>query len=96
MTAAARRLLDDALALPDADRAEVAGALAESVGDELKASGSGSFGSPDADAPSGEHRAAWSAELRRRAEEIDSGAVELIPADDVLLRLRTRKGAGAG
>lgn len=78
MTAAARRLLDDALALPDADRAEMAGALADSVpvpdmpGDDL---------------PPAEHRAAWSAELNRRAAEIDSGAVEMIPREEAERRI---------
>lgn len=32
--------------------------------------------------------AAWEAEIRRRLDEIDSGAVELIPADEVFAEVR--------
>ena len=35
-----------------------------------------------------EFEAAWDAELRRRVAEIDSGAVKLVPADEVFARVR--------
>ena len=95
MTAAARRVLDDALALPTADRAAVADALADSVPADPAASAPVPD-PPGEDVPPGEHRAAWSAELNRRAAEIDSGAVKLVPAADVIRRLRERRAAGAG
>ena len=43
----------------------------------------------DADA---EIEAAWTAEVRRRDEEIRSGAVEAIPLEDALTTVRTRFG----
>ena len=33
---------------------------------------------------------AWEAEIRKRIEEIDSGAVEMVPGDEVIARLRDR------
>ena len=82
MTAAARRLLDDALTLPDADRAEVAGALAESVpADAVMPDPPGEETSP------AEHRAAWAAELDKRAAGLDSGEVRAIPRDEAERRI---------
>jgi hypothetical protein len=33
---------------------------------------------------------AWDSEIKRRLDEIDSGAVELIPLDDVITRMDAR------
>ena len=63
MNAIAKRLLADALALSDADRAELAAELIESLDREV-----------DEDAP-----AAWSREIARRVAELDDGSVPTIP-----------------
>jgi len=76
MTTDAQRLLDDALRLSDQDRAELAGLLIDSL-DEGQ----------DADV-----QAAWSEEIARRLEELDSGAVAPIPWAEV--RRRLTKNAG--
>jgi hypothetical protein len=34
--------------------------------------------------------AAWDGEIKRRLDEIDSGAVELVPLEDVLARMDAR------
>ena len=41
-------------------------------------------------APQAEIEAAWDGEIKRRLDEIDSGAVELIPLEDVLARMDAR------
>jgi flagellin-like hook-associated protein FlgL len=33
---------------------------------------------------------AWDAEIKRRLDEIDSGAVKMIPGEEVLARMETR------
>lgn len=63
MNATAKRLLSDALALPDADRAELAAELIESLDREV-----------DDDAT-----AAWNREVQRRVAELDDGSVPAIP-----------------
>ncbi|MGD0629395.1 MAG: addiction module protein [Terracidiphilus sp.] len=40
--------------------------------------------------PEAEIEAAWDSEIKRRLDEIDSGAVEMIPAEDVLARMDAR------
>lgn len=45
---------------------------------------------PAEDLPQEEIDAAWGAEIKRRIEEIDSGAVEMIPGDEVLARMDAR------
>jgi putative addiction module component (TIGR02574 family) len=72
MTAAGERILEQALVLSDEERAELAAILADSVGDGTSAP---------------ELEAAWSAESRRRLEQIRSGAAGTIPAEDVDLEL---------
>ena len=67
----ATEVLTQALALDENDRASVAGALIESLDTEFD---------PDAEA-------AWDAEIRRRVEELDSGAVKPIPWSEVKKRL---------
>jgi putative addiction module component (TIGR02574 family) len=68
VTAEAERLLEEALALPDAERAELAAILTDSIGD----------GSSPA-----EIEAAWIAEAKRRLESIRSGKSETAAWEDV-------------
>ena len=72
MNAQAQHVLKSALALPETDRAELAASLIQSL-------------DPQVDE---ETEAAWSAEIKRRVESIDSGAVELVPWEDVMLEMR--------
>ena len=58
-----RWVLEDALRLPPEARAALAAELISTLDEEV-----------DADA-----EAAWSVEIRRRLEEIDSGAVKAVP-----------------
>jgi putative addiction module component (TIGR02574 family) len=74
MTNAARKLLDDAMALPSEDRARVAAALLASLDETVD---------PDASA-------AWAAEIERRAERVLSGASHGAPWDEVRARLLDR------
>ncbi len=74
MTNAARKLLDDAMALPSEDRARLAAALLASLDDRA-----------DPDATS-----AWAAEVERRAERVLSGEAEEAPWDEVRARLLDR------
>lgn len=68
MTPTVRHLLAEALALPEDARADLAAALVESL-DET------------ADAPA-DVEASWSAEIQRRLNEIESGAVKPVPWED--------------
>ena len=67
------QVFNDALQLSDAERATLVGLLIES----LEANES-----PDTDV-----EAAWAAEAERRWQEIESGAVETIPWDEVKAKL---------
>jgi len=71
MTDTARRLLTDALQLPEADRAELAASLINSLDD-----------SADEDAD-----AAWETEIKGRLEEIHRGEVRLLTYDEARKRL---------
>jgi putative addiction module component (TIGR02574 family) len=71
MSPTAEDLLKQALNLGERDRASVAGALIESLHQEVD---------PDVEV-------AWDAEIRRRVEELDSGAVERLPWSEVRARL---------
>jgi putative addiction module component (TIGR02574 family) len=71
MTSEAKRLLDDALLLPTADRAELAGLLIDSL---------------EEGADEGAQQA-WSDEIAKRLAEIDSGAVKPIPWSEVRRRM---------
>ena len=71
MSPTAEELLKQVLTLGERDRASVAGALIESLHQEVD---------PDAEE-------AWDAEIRRRVEELDSGAVETLPWSEVRARL---------
>jgi putative addiction module component (TIGR02574 family) len=41
-------------------------------------------------APEAEVEAAWESEIKRRLDEIDSGAVAMIPLEDVIARMDAR------
>lgn len=66
-----RQLFREALELTDNDRATLAGLLIESL-----------EGPPDPDVD-----AAWTAEAERRWQEIESGAVQTIPWEEVKAKL---------
>ena len=67
-------LLREASQLPEADRAELAGRLLESLD-----------GEPDEDV-----EAAWAEEIERRVRQIESGEVKTIPWEDVREKLYAR------
>ena len=62
MNTAAQQLFQDALRLPDGDRAELAANLIESLDEERE------------DAV----ESAWDAEIRHRVEELDNGSVRAV------------------
>lgn len=68
-------LLKKALALPPEARAALAGSLLEGLNEEPADEGV---------------EAAWSGEIKRRIEEIDSGRVQMIPYEEVRGRLAAR------
>jgi putative addiction module component (TIGR02574 family) len=75
MTEEASDILKRALALPPEARAAIAGSLLESL---------------DENPPDPAVEAAWSEEIKRRIDEIDSGKVQLIPYEEVRRRLMAR------
>ena len=74
MTKKAEDLLRQALDLNEAERAELAGALLQSL-------------EPPADA---EIEAAWHQEVQRRLRDLDAGRAELVPWEDVREQLFAR------
>jgi putative addiction module component (TIGR02574 family) len=68
-------ILRKALSLPEQDRADLIGALIESL---------------DMDAEEGVEEA-WRTEIERRAKELDSGSVQSIPWEVVKARLSRAK-----
>ncbi len=74
MNAKAKALLEDALRLSDSERAEIAGALLESIEPET-----------DADVEQ-----AWREEVKARVAALDSGQVETVPWEQVRDHLFTR------
>jgi putative addiction module component (TIGR02574 family) len=74
MTREVAELLREASQLPEADRAELAGRLLESL-----------HGEPDAGL-----EAAWAEEIERRVRQIDSGEVKTIPWEEVRAKLYAR------
>ena len=74
MTRHVKELLEEAVALPEADRAELAGRLLETL-----------EGDPDPDV-----EVAWATEIERRVREIDSGKVQTIPWEQVRAELYAR------
>ena len=77
MTGNTVELLEAALALPEAERAELAELLAESVR-----------------AGSGRLHPEWEGELRRRADELDSGAVRGVPLAEAVRAIRSQLESG--
>jgi putative addiction module component (TIGR02574 family) len=75
MTPEVSELLKKALALPPEARAALAGSLLESLDNDRAEEGV---------------EAAWSEEIKRRIEEIDSGKVQMIPYEEVRSRLLAR------
>jgi putative addiction module component (TIGR02574 family) len=72
-----QQILDQALRLPESDRAALAASLLSSLDAEI-----------DSDAEE-----KWDAEIKRRLEEIDNGTVELVPLSVVREKLdRIRNG----
>lgn len=74
MSPTSEQVLKSALALPEAERLELAGALLAASEEPV----------PE---PRGE---AWAAELRRRSAEIDAGKAVLSPWSEVKRRVRAR------
>ena len=72
MSTESHNLLQQALSLPESDRAAIAASLFHSLDAEI-----------DEDADQ-----LWDAEIKRRLVEIDSGAVDLVPWDDVMAKMR--------
>ena len=70
----AHNLLNQALSLPDGDRAALAASLLQSLDDHVD---------PDLDA-------AWDVEIKRRIAEIDNGDVELVPWESVMAKMKQR------
>ncbi|MFV8751808.1 addiction module protein [Nannocystaceae bacterium ST9] len=75
MTDHATSILEAAMRLPEAERAELVAILADSIGD-------GS--SPE------EVEASWLAEAKRRAAAIERGELGLVDSDEMMARLRAR------
>ena len=73
MTQDTHELLQKALALPENERAELAGTLISSLDITVD---------PDVDA-------AWQAEVARRAQEVESGKIKTIPWEQVRQKGRT-------
>jgi putative addiction module component (TIGR02574 family) len=71
MTASRDDILREALTLPERERADLIGALIQSLGAEGQEGVEG----------------AWRVELERRAQQLDSGAVQSIPWEVVKERL---------
>jgi putative addiction module component (TIGR02574 family) len=71
-----KELLEEAISLPDADRAELAGFLLETLENE----------------PGPGLEVAWATEIEWRVREIESGAVQTIPWEQVRAELYARLG----
>ncbi len=74
MGSSAKRLLNDALQLPEKDRGELAARLLESLDDVTE--------------DPAEVRRAWELELERRVREVQDGTAELVDGDEFLHELR--------
>ena len=74
MTRDVAELLQEASQLPEADRAELAGRLLDSL-----------HGEPDEGVET-----AWAEEIERRIRQIDSGEVKTIPWEEVRAKLYAR------
>ncbi|MBS1839993.1 MAG: addiction module protein [Acidobacteria bacterium] len=78
MTKQVLELLQKALALPEADRAALAGSLLESLEQVV-----------DADAEE-----AWQREVSRRISDLDSGKAKTVPWEEIRSRLAARLANG--
>jgi putative addiction module component (TIGR02574 family) len=67
-----RQLFEEALRLPPEARAALAGELIDSL---------------DVDDVDGDAEAEWGAEIRRRLQEVDSGAVKAVPWSEARRRI---------
>lgn len=76
MTQAAEKVLSEAMKLSDAERAQIAGKLLETLDP------------PGQDLSEAEHAALWEAEIARRIEDLDSGQVKTVAWEDVRSWLR--------
>ena len=76
MTQAAEQVLEAAMTLSEAERAEVASLLWESV----------------EDSPGAKLSPEWQAEIAKRIREIDSGEVQLLSEEEVNARLSEKYG----
>lgn len=74
MNTESHNLLEQALALPDTDRAALAASLFRSLDTEI-----------DANADE-----LWDNEIKRRLEEIRAGEVELVPWDQMLAKMNRK------
>lgn len=74
MTAAAKKILEDALALPDDERRRIAELLLDSLSTDSTE----------------EIEAAWVAEAVRRADELERGEVEALDGESVLADLKAK------
>jgi putative addiction module component (TIGR02574 family) len=74
MTREVSELLREASELPEADRAELAGRLLETL-----------HGEPEEDV-----EAAWAEEVERRIRQVESGEVKTIPWEEVRAKLYAR------
>ena len=74
MTAAAKKILEDALGLPDDERCRIAELLLDSVSTDSAE----------------EIEAAWVAEAVRRADQLERGEVEALDGDSVLEGLKAK------
>jgi len=68
------RILNEVLALPAHERAELVERILDSLGD----------------APDKERLERWAAETESRLDAIDGGELETLPGEEVLARLRRR------
>jgi len=76
MTATAKQVLEQAMALDEGDRVELIGRLSESLEARTDA----------------EYVDAWGAEIKSRLDDIDSGRAKMIPAEEAIRIIRERAG----
>jgi putative addiction module component (TIGR02574 family) len=74
MSTEGSRILNEVLALPAHERAELVGRILDSLGEE----------------PDKERLERWAAETESRIDAIDRGELETVPGEEALARLRQR------
>jgi putative addiction module component (TIGR02574 family) len=80
MTAAAQKLKKQVLALPNKDRAQLAGLLIKSLD------------VPGEKVNSKEWDQAWGVELKKRLNDVRTGKVKTVPAHEVMAELKAKYG----